>query len=105
MFIKDLPPDSDQLMLMFCAVESARNGVVITDPNRPDNPIIYTNPAFTEITGYSAGEILGHNCRFLQGYDRQQPQLDEVRHALKEGLPVTVVLRNYKKDGSRFLMS
>ena len=52
---------------MFQAVESAQNGMVITYPNQQDNPIIYTNPAFTEITGYAADEILGRNCRFLQG--------------------------------------
>jgi PAS domain S-box-containing protein len=99
MFIKDQLPDSEQLMLMFCAVESARNGVVITDPNREDNPIIYTNPAFTEITGYSADEILGHNCRFLQG---EEPALDQVRRALHDGSAITVILRNYKKDGTPF---
>lgn len=87
---------------MFRAVESARNGVVITDPRLEDNPIIYTNPAFTEITGYDAEEILGRNCRFLQGADRNQQAIAEVRKAIKEQLPITCVLRNYRKDGRRF---
>lgn len=102
MFIQDQLSESEQLRLMYRAVNSARNGVIITDPNSPDNPIIYTNPAFTEITGYSAEEILGHNCRFLQGEDRTQPALIELRNAIKEERAVTVVLRNYKKTGARF---
>jgi PAS domain S-box-containing protein len=102
MFIKDHLDNSEQLMLMLRAVESARNGIVMTDPNLPDNPIVYTNPAFTELTGYSADEILKHNCRFLQGNDREQPGLIELRDALKEGRAVTVVLRNYRKNGTRF---
>lgn len=102
MFIKDQYSESDQLRLMFQAVESARNGVVITDPNRPDNPIIYSNPAFTEITGYTAEEILGKNCRFLQGDDRDQSELIVVRNAIESRQSATVVLRNYKKDGTRF---
>ncbi|MDZ4832282.1 MAG: ATP-binding protein [Candidatus Melainabacteria bacterium] len=102
MFIEDHLSKSDQLVLMFQAVEFARNGVVMTDPKLHDNPIIYTNPAFTDISGYSAEEILGHNCRFLQGEDRQQPALDELRKAIKEERSLTVVLRNYKKNGAKF---
>ncbi|MBX9877402.1 MAG: PAS domain S-box protein [Candidatus Obscuribacterales bacterium] len=102
MFLKDHFDDSRQLTLMFQAVEAARNGVVITDPNRADNPIIYTNPAFTEITGYQAEEILGRNCRFLQADDRNQPALNEIRLALEQARPVSAVLRNYRKDGKRF---
>lgn len=102
MFIKGRFGQIEQLALMFQAVEAARNGVVITDPGLPDNPIIYTNPAFTEITGYSADEILGHNCRFLQGQDRTQSAIDDMRVAIREGRGITAVLRNYKKDGRRF---
>lgn len=102
MFIRDQYPESDQLRLMFQAVESARNGVVITDPNLPDNPIIYTNPAFTDITGYDAEDILGKNCRFLQGDDRNQPGLEEVRNAIRDRKAITVVLRNYRKNGTKF---
>ena len=102
MFIKDEFEQSKQLTLMFQAVEAARNGVVITDPRRADNPIIYTNPAFTQITGYAADEILGHNCRFLQGEDNAQPALADVRLAIKERRCITAVLRNYRKDNSRF---
>ena len=91
-----------QLELMFRAVEAAHNGVIITDPNQADNPIIYSNPAFTELTGYTQDEILGKNCRFLQGEDRQQPSLPQLRKAIDERRCTTVILRNYKKDGTRF---
>lgn len=102
MFIKDEYSQSEQLALMFKAVEAARNGVIITDPSRPDNPIIYTNPSFTEITGYSADEILGRNCRFLQGNDRDQKARTDVREAIATGARVTTSLRNYRKDGTLF---
>ncbi len=84
------------------AVESTSNGVLITDPKLPDNPIVYANPAFQRITGYSAEEVLGRNCRFLQREDRDQPALDEVRKAIEEGRDCRVVVRNYRKDGVLF---
>lgn len=102
MFIEGWLSESEEHKLLFQAVGSARNGVVMTDPTRPENPIIYTNPAFTDITGYSAEEILGNNCRFLQGDDHSQPALDELRQAIKEERTATVILRNYKKSGARF---
>ena len=84
------------------AVESARNGVVITDPNQPDNPIVYVNPAFERISGYSSEEILGRNCRFLQRHDKDQPALEEVRMAIRNGRECRVVVRNYRKNGALF---
>ena len=88
--------------LLDLAVRSSVNGIVITDAALPDNPIVYVNPAFERTTGYSAKETLGRNCRFLQGDDRDQPVLDELRAALKEGRECRVVLRNYRKDGTSF---
>ena len=93
---------AEQLALMFKAVECARNGIVMTDPNLEDNPIIYVNPAFSEITGYGAQEILGQNCRFLQGTKNNQLALNELRKAIREERSITAVLRNYKKDGKLF---
>ena len=84
------------------AVTASSNGIIITDPTVPDNPIVYVNPAFEEISGYAADEVLGHNCRFLQADDRDQPALDELRKALTEERECRVVLRNYRKDGTRF---
>ena len=84
------------------AVAASSNGIVITDPGLPDNPIVYVNPAFEKTTGYSMEEVIGHNCRFLQGGDRDQPALEELRSAIREGRECRVVLRNYRKDGSLF---
>jgi PAS domain S-box-containing protein len=84
------------------AVVASSNGIIITNPKVPDNPIVYANPAFEEISGYTADEVLGHNCRFLQADDRDQPALDELREALTEERECRVVLRNYRKDGTPF---
>ncbi|MBI2809219.1 MAG: PAS domain-containing protein [Candidatus Melainabacteria bacterium] len=97
--VKELP---DQLLLMYRAVESTRNGVVITDPNRPDNPIIYCNPAFAEMSGFRIDQILGRNCRFLQRDDREQPEILEIRNAIAAAKPITTILRNYRKNGQIF---
>ena len=84
------------------AVAASSNGIVITDPKMPDNPIIYVNPAFEEISGYTAEEVRGRNCRFLQGGYHEQPALDELREALTEERECRVVLRNHRKDGTPF---
>ncbi len=97
--VKELP---DQLLLMYLAVESSRNGVVITDPNRPDNPIIYCNPAFSEMSGFRIDQIIGRNCRFLQRDDREQPEISEIRKAVAGAKPITTILRNYRKNGQVF---
>jgi PAS domain S-box-containing protein len=84
------------------AVAASANGIVITDPKLPDNPIVYVNPAFERISGYGAEDAKGRNCRFLQGDERDQPALDELRAALREERECRVVLRNYRKDGESF---
>ena len=103
--IKDISKQKESeldFMLRSTALESASNGVIITNALKPDNPIIYFNKAFSELTGYSAEEILHTNCRFLQGTDRDQKQLDKLRKAIREGRSCQVTLRNYKKDGTLF---
>jgi PAS domain S-box-containing protein len=92
----------DELRLMRRALDSSNNGIVITGPTEADCPIIYANPAFLYMTGYSIDELLGRNPRFLQNDDREQPALEEVRTALREGREGYSVLRNYRKDGSMF---
>ncbi|MCO5725174.1 PAS domain S-box protein [Robiginitalea marina] len=84
------------------ALEAAGNGILISDGSQPDNPVIYCNEAFTKITGYPREEVIGKNCRFLQGDDTEQAAIETIRKALKEGGPSRVVLRNYRKDGSLF---
>lgn len=83
-------------------LDTCVNGVTLSDPDQPDSPIVYANTIFEQLTGYSQEEILGRNCRFLQGEDRDQPALDEIRAALKAHSPVEVTLRNYRKDGTLF---
>ncbi len=83
-------------------MEASSNGLVIADPNQPDTPVVYVNPAFERITGYSADEVLGYNCRFLQGTDRDQPDLEGLSSAIREGREFRAVLRNYRKDGAPF---
>lgn len=84
------------------ALEAALDGITITDALLPDHPIIYCNPAFKKITGYTENEILGKNCRFLQGDDYHQKGVKKIRNALSEGKSCQVQLRNYKKDGTLF---
>jgi PAS domain S-box-containing protein len=84
------------------ALEFALNGIVITDAQQEDNPIIYYNKAFQKLTGYTKEEIMGHNCRFLQRKDRDQVGIKKIRQAIKNGDSCQVQVRNYKKDGSMF---
>lgn len=103
--IKDISEKKEiekNLMLRTQALQSAPNGIVITDALKPDNPIIYFNSAFEKLTGYSEHEILHHNCRFLQGEDKNQSALKALRLAIKKGQSCQATLRNYKKDGSMF---
>jgi PAS domain S-box-containing protein len=92
----------EELRLTNQAITASSNGIVIADARAPDMPIIYVNPAFEQITGYEAAEVVGRNCRFLQGNEKNQPALDELRAALREGRSCTVVLSNYRKDGTHF---
>lgn len=92
----------EQLLLLQRAVESARNGICITNPRLPDNPIIYVNDAFLVMTGYRREQVLGRNCRFLQRDERDQQAIDLIRRAIKEETSITTVLRNYRRDGSLF---
>jgi PAS domain S-box-containing protein len=83
-------------------LDTCVNGVTLTDPDLDDAPIVYVNKRFQEITGYASDEILGRNCRFLQGKDRDQEGLRRLRDALKTRQPVEVTLRNYRKNGDLF---
>ncbi len=84
------------------SINSATNGILIADARQPDMPTVYCNAAFEKITGYATEEVLGHNCRFLQGTDHQQPGLEDIRRAIRQGTEAKAELRNYRKDGSPF---
>jgi PAS domain S-box-containing protein len=95
--------DAEELRsLLDRAVSASYNGILITDPSLPDNPIIYANQSFVRTTGYEFDEVLGTNCRFLQRDDTEQPALDEVRQAISESRECRAVLRNYRKNGEMF---
>lgn len=94
-------PDRRELALV--AVERTRMPMVVSDPRRPDNPIVLANSAFLALTGYDAEEVLGRNCRFLQGPGTDPADVDAIRRGLAGGDDhVSVVLLNYRKDGSAF---
>jgi PAS domain S-box-containing protein len=84
------------------AIESAPVGITISDPNQPDNPLIYVNQAFEELTGYTEEEALGENCRYLQGEETDPAQVEKIRAALDAEEPITVDILNYRKDGTPF---
>jgi diguanylate cyclase (GGDEF)-like protein/PAS domain S-box-containing protein len=83
-------------------VESSPEGVVLIDAQGLDHPVIYVNPAFEALTGYSAAELVGRNLRLLQADDREQDGRHRLRDALSRGETCRVLLRNYRKDGSLF---
>lgn len=93
-----------ELLTLQRAVEAdAAMPIVVTDSTQPDRPIVYVNAAFERMTGYRRDEAIGRNCRFLTDPRREQPGLQELRAALAEGRPCTVVLANLRRDGSEFL--
>ncbi len=100
--ITALKRSQETLRLQARAMEASEDGIAIADARAPDLPLIYVNPAFTRITGYTAEEALGRNCRFLQNGDADQPGLTVLRAALAKGEPARVLIRNYRKDGTRF---
>lgn len=101
LFMKNHKPNIS-LETLYNAVEIASNGVVIADCLAEDMPLVYVNPAFTRITGYPMDEILGKNCRFLQGKETNQKDVDKLREAIKLKKKCKVVLLNYKKNGEKF---
>ena len=92
-----------ELYLRNRAIEACVNPIVIVDVQQPNMPLIYVNGAFEIITGYSREEAIGRNCRFLQGGDTDQAELQKLRAAINERRSTSVLLRNYHKDGSMFL--
>ncbi len=92
----------DERALRDRSINSATNGILIADARQPDMPTVYCNAAFEKITGYTTKEVLGQNCRFLQGTDHHQAGLEAIREAIRQGTEAKAELRNYRKDGSLF---
>ena len=83
-------------------LDSCVNGVSLADPDQEDMPLVYVNKAFETITGYTLAEVVGKNCRFLQGKEHDQTEINKLREAIKDKKSVEVTLHNYRKNGELF---
>jgi len=88
--------------LLFTAAEKTRMPQIITDPHQPDNPIVFANRAFQNLCGYDAAELLGRNCRFLQGPGTDPTDIAKIRDAITARRDVVVEILNYHRDGTPF---
>lgn len=95
-------PQNLPMELFQQVIAHSANGLIICDAQQPDFPIVYASPSFEALTGYSAEEVVGKNCRFLQGEDTQQLGKADIRQALAAGNGCKVLLRNYHKSGRAF---
>ena len=93
---------ADRRELALIAVERTRTSMAVTDPRQPDDPMVLANRAFLKLTGYAADEIIGRNCRLLQGADTDPNAVEEIRAAIAAARETTVTLLNYRKDGTSF---
>ncbi len=93
---------ADQLALKDRALDVAAEGVTIADARLPDRPLIYANEGFERVTGYSVAEVLGRNCRFLQGHSTDPAAVAEIRAAITEERACVVEILNYRRDGTTF---
>ncbi|MFA7278551.1 MAG: EAL domain-containing protein [Sterolibacterium sp.] len=100
--LEDARRAAEAMRLRDRAIEASVNAIIITSDSASDNIIEYVNPAFSRITGYSSEEVIGRNCRFLLGEDRDQMDLEALRVALRENTDARALLRNFRKDGTQF---
>ncbi len=88
--------------LLQLVIEASNDGIVVAEQEGDDNILIYANPAFQRLTGYAVDDILYQDCRFLQGNDREQPGLANIREAVRNLKPCRQIIRNYRQDGTAF---
>lgn len=100
--ITDQQKKDEMLRLRDRAIQAVSQGILITDPNQPDNPIIYVSPAFERLSGYRGDELLGRNCRLLQGVNTDPETIRKLREAIRSGQECSVEILNYRKDGTSF---
>lgn len=100
--ITDRKRAENEIRLRDRAIQAVTQGILITDPSLPDNPIMYVSPSFEQLTGYSAQEVVGRNCRFLQGPGTDPEAVARIREAIQAGQPCKVEILNYRRDGSSF---
>lgn len=84
------------------ALQTAQQNFVVTDPSLPDNPIVYATQGFLDLTGYTLAQVLGRNCRFLQGPETDPRAVEKIRKSIEKGEDMSVCLLNYRVDGSTF---
>ncbi|MDV3455829.1 PAS domain-containing protein [Sphingomonas sp. HF-S4] len=84
------------------AVHATRMPMIITNPRLPDNPVVFANDSFCRLTGYDREEIVGRNCRFLQGPDTDPATRQALHDAVRNVQPIETDIRNYRKDGEAF---
>jgi PAS domain S-box-containing protein len=87
---------------LMSALSGSQQNFAISDPTLPDNPIVYVSQGFLELTGYTLDQVLGRNCRFLQGPGTDQSAVEVIRKGIAEGVDTSVCLLNYKADGTPF---
>ena len=91
-----------RVRLLDRAMQAGESGILISDPSQPDNPVLYASPGFERMTGYRQEDVLGKNCRFLQGKGTDPATVAEIRSAIRDVRTCDVELLNYRKDGSPF---
>ena len=92
-------PNSELFKYLPKVIEQATNGIVVSDPNQEDNPVVYVNDITCKRFEYTKEEFLGRNCRFLQGEDRNQKNIKAIKDAIKNCISTTVTVKNYSKSG------
>jgi len=89
--------------VLFSAVDKTGLPMILTDPNQDDDPIVFTNRAFLDLTGYGIEEVVGRNCRFLQGPDTETDRVEAIRAALRDNRDLTIEITNHRSDGTPFV--